>query len=176
MAACGPRSLIMRPLFWTPEFVHLGADVMVWRDARIEGITRHGDQQFSPQLLIADRAALQQGVHVTFAGRMEIGARTAVMARTVITDIDHDYRDPAAAIADQKLIVSPTRLGQDCFIGAGACIQAGTQIGDHCIVGANSVVRGQFPSHCVIAGAPARIIRRFDFDRGEWVRVSSTES
>lgn len=37
-------------------------------------------------------------------------------------------------------------------------ILPGTEIGDNCAVGAGSIVHGSFPSNCVIAGAPARII------------------
>lgn len=53
-----------------------------------------------------------------------------------------------------------TRIGECCFIGGRSIILPGVQIGDQCIVGAGSVVTKDVPSHCVVAGNPATIIRR----------------
>lgn len=39
------------------------------------------------------------------------------------------------------------------------------------VVGANSVVRGVFPDYCVIVGAPARIVKRYDLVRKGWYRT-----
>jgi acetyltransferase-like isoleucine patch superfamily enzyme len=40
-------------------------------------------------------------------------------------------------------------------------ILPGTVLGRNVVVGAGAVVRGTFPDHCVIAGVPARIVRRY---------------
>lgn len=53
-----------------------------------------------------------------------------------------------------------TRIGECCFIGGRSIILPGVQIGNQCIVGAGSVVTKDVPSHCVVAGNPAVIIRR----------------
>lgn len=54
----------------------------------------------------------------------------------------------------------PTHIGRQCFIGADALILCGTSIGDHVIIGAGAVVTKNVPSHCIVAGNPARIIRQ----------------
>lgn len=43
-------------------------------------------------------------------------------------------------------------------------------IGKGCVVGANSVVCGCFPDYCVIAGSPARTIKKYDFNSKKWVK------
>ena len=53
-----------------------------------------------------------------------------------------------------------TRIGNYCFIGCGAVVMPGVTIGDHCIVGAHAVVIEDVPSNCVVAGNPARVIKR----------------
>ncbi|MDZ4322349.1 MAG: DapH/DapD/GlmU-related protein, partial [Phenylobacterium sp.] len=72
------------------------------------------------------------------------------------------------SVIDQPLVPSKTRIGKNCFIGAGACIQAGTILGDGCIVGANAVVRGVFEDHSVIVGVPGRVVKRFNRETGTW--------
>lgn len=72
---------------------------------------------------------------------------------------------------EQGHILKETSIGEGTFIGYGAAIQAGTILGRHCVVGTNSVVRGIFPDYSVIVGSPAKIVKKYDLDRKEWVRV-----
>jgi len=48
----------------------------------------------------------------------------------------------------------------------------GVTIGRHSVVGANSVVNRDIPSYSVAVGAPARVMKRYDFDLKKWVRVN----
>ncbi len=53
-----------------------------------------------------------------------------------------------------------TRIGRSCFVGGRSIIMPGVEIGDECVVGAGSVVTRNVPDRCIVAGNPARIIRR----------------
>lgn len=55
---------------------------------------------------------------------------------------------------------SPTILGNNCFIGAGAVILSGVVIGDNVRIGANAVVTSDVPSNCTVVGVPARVVNR----------------
>lgn len=52
------------------------------------------------------------------------------------------------------------RIGDDVTVGAGACILGPISIGDGATIAANSVVLADVPDGCVVAGAPARIVKR----------------
>ncbi len=52
------------------------------------------------------------------------------------------------------------RIGKNCFLGCNSIILKGTVLGDNCVVGAGAVVSGKFEDGCVIAGNPARVIRK----------------
>lgn len=52
------------------------------------------------------------------------------------------------------------RLGDDVTIGAGACVLGPIRIGNRVTVAANSVVLDDVPDDCVVAGSPAKIVRR----------------
>lgn len=53
-----------------------------------------------------------------------------------------------------------TVIGPDCWIGHGALILPGARLGAGVIVGAGAVVRGDVPAYAVVAGNPARVLRR----------------
>jgi acetyltransferase-like isoleucine patch superfamily enzyme len=58
-----------------------------------------------------------------------------------------------------RLLMVDTYIGKNCFIGANSIIMPGVRVGDECIVGSGSVVTSDVPSHSVVAGNPAKIIR-----------------
>lgn len=62
---------------------------------------------------------------------------------------------------DQHMPSDPIRIGNHCWVGMNAVILPGVELGDRTVVGAGSVVTRSFPEgNCVIAGNPARVLRR----------------
>lgn len=70
--------------------------------------------------------------------------------------------DPAALPAYKAGFqdLPDTVIGPDCWIGHGALILPGARLGAGVIVGAGAVVRGEVPAYSVVAGNPARVLRR----------------
>jgi len=117
---------------------------------------------------INENVSIGQNIHVTSAGKLIIKSGTLITANVCITNIDHEYEDIDVPVLSQSMKVTDTIIGENCFIGTGVMIQAGTRLGKHNIIGANSVVRGEFPDYCVIAGSPARIIKKYNEESKRW--------
>lgn len=62
-------------------------------------------------------------------------------------------------------------IGNDVSIKAGAKIIGGVTIGDDVVIGANAVVVKDIPSHSVVVGVPAKIIKTRKQIDDEWERV-----
>ncbi len=62
--------------------------------------------------------------------------------------------------ADWK--VAPTVIKKGASIGSGATILCNVTIGEKAIVGSGSVVTRDVPPHTIVAGNPARIVRRIE--------------
>ena len=60
--------------------------------------------------------------------------------------------------ADWKCI--PTRVKHGASIGSGAILLCGITVGEHSLVGAGSVVTKDVPAFAVVAGNPARVIKK----------------
>ena len=66
-----------------------------------------------------------------------------------------------ASIMEQPWVDSGTvKIGEGTFVGHGAKILPGVELGKYCIVGAGSIVTKSFEDYSVIAGNPAKLIRK----------------
>ncbi len=139
----------------------------------MEAITRYGEQTFNPHIIIGDGVTFQQNCHITAASDLSIGADTTISFGVSIQDTDHAYQQINVNILKQPLLVKKTIIGDACFIGSGAKILAGTILGKQCIVGTNAVVRGIFPDYCVIAGIPAKIVKRYNPQTEQWEKTNN---
>lgn len=109
---------------------------------------------------IGDKTVFGSNVTVDGFLDVEIGRECLLAEGAYVTDFDHEYRDPAVPIRKQGIVKSRTRIGADCWIGHGATILRGSNVGTGSVVGARSVVKGEVPSYSVVAGAPARVVKR----------------
>ena len=58
-------------------------------------------------------------------------------------------------------------IGQNVFIGAGACILGGVRVGDNATIGANAVVIHDVPENAVVGGVPAKILKYNEKDSAD---------
>ncbi|MCU7765333.1 acyltransferase [Priestia megaterium] len=91
-----------------------------------------------------------------------IGDNTNIGGNSKILDNDFHPIDIEARNADikEKIGTKPVVIGKNCFIGCNALILKGTVLGDGCVVGAGAVVSGKFEENSVIAGNPAKVIKK----------------
>ena len=100
-----------------------------------------------------------------------IGDNTAIGGNVKILDNDFHpinaedrvklLHDPQGGYSE-LVPVRPIHIGKNCFIGCNSIILKGTEIGDNCVVGAGAVVAGKFEDNVVIAGNPAKVIRKLE--------------
>lgn len=114
-------------------------------------------------------ASIKIGSHVGISGAtiyarkgITIGDYTMIGGNAKILDNDFHPIEAEARNADDKSKIGTREIviGKNCFIGCNSLILKGTVLGDNCVVGAGAVVSGKFEDHCVIAGNPARVIKK----------------
>ena len=87
-----------------------------------------------------------------------------------ISDGFHGYNRIDVAYKDQPISnLGSIHIGEGSWIGQNVVIMPGVSVGKFSIVGANSVITKSIPAYCIAAGAPARIIKRWDLAKSEWI-------
>ncbi len=160
----GLMSYIGPPIFLSGiKNMFLGERVRVYPHSRIECI--------GGKIVIGNNVSIGQCLHLISGVEVEIGNDVTISANVFISDVEHQYEKISEHIMSQPLNKAKVAIGDNSFLGYGCVIRAGTVLGKQCVVGANSVVKGKFPDCCVIAGNPARIIKKYDQINKCWVRV-----
>jgi len=119
-----------------------------------------------PVLRIGARCSIGRGTHLVAHRSLVIGDDVMTGPHCYLTDQNHVYADPGTPVGQQWPAEDPVAIGPGSWLGAGAVILPGTRLGRNTVVGAGAVVRGEFPDHAVLAGVPARMIRRYDPSTG----------
>lgn len=120
------------------------------------------------EIVIGDNVGIS-GTTIYARKKISIGENTCIGGNCKILDNDFHPIDMENRIkllndvhgGDIDLI--PSReiyIGKNCFLGCNSIILKGTVLGDGCVVGAGAVVAGKFEDNCVIAGNPAKVIKR----------------
>ncbi len=147
--------------FWFTDMhgVEIGNDIFIGKNAWIQTIPEKGQ----PQIIIDDRTFIGRNCSFTAVGdsQIKIGKKCIISFNVTIAAHEHNLFDPKKAPTDSGYITGyKTVIGDECFIGAHSFIMKGVILGKHCVVGANSVVTKSFPANSVIAGSPAKLLRK----------------
>lgn len=113
------------------------------------------------KIKIGDRVGISGATIYAWEG-IEIGDDTRIGANVKIVDTDFHPIDPIERLKGNNDAAKskPIRIGKNVFIGMNSLILKGSTIGDNCVVGGGTVLSGTFEDNCVIAGNPARVIRK----------------
>jgi acetyltransferase-like isoleucine patch superfamily enzyme len=169
----GKGSYIRKPQFiGNPMFISVGDRVTIRDGIRLEVI--QDNKERNPELCIGNDTNIEQNVHIVCHSRIRIGNYVSITGNCSIVDVTHPYSDvcnPVKIGARIQNDDSFVEIGDGSFIGYGTVILPNVRIGTYAIIGANSVVVHDIPDYTVSAGAPARIIKRFNPKSGSWIKV-----
>jgi acetyltransferase-like isoleucine patch superfamily enzyme len=170
--AIGAKTTIYRPLLLTNvQYASIGEGVLIRPGARIELVVT--DPDALPSLVIGNRVNIEQNVHIICGSSIQIQDGATITGHCAIVDVDHPYDDvDDATRVGERLRTRGNHvvIGQGAFIGFNAIILPNVTVGRNAVVGAHSVVTRDVPDYCVVAGNPARIIKRYNFETKSWDR------
>jgi acetyltransferase-like isoleucine patch superfamily enzyme len=109
---------------------------------------------------IGAKTVLGQECTISSFQHVAIGRECIVADRVMLIDFDHGVVEVERPVRLQGIYKRDVDVGNNCWIGYGACILRGVTVGDNCIVGSNSVVTKDVPDDTVVAGMPAKVLRK----------------
>jgi acetyltransferase-like isoleucine patch superfamily enzyme len=108
---------------------------------------------------IGEKTVMGQECTISAYQRVRIGSECVIADRAMFIDFDHGIVEVERPIRQQGIYKRDVEVGNNVWIGYGACILRGVSVGDNSVIGTNTVVTKDVPANAVVGGVPARIIR-----------------
>lgn len=174
--ALGEGSIIRPPYtIVNAHRIHIGASTTIGPNALLSVVTDHLGRRYEPELRIGDDCSIGQNFVVGCIDCVTIGCRVLISSNVFVGDCIHGYDVPDTPVIDQPLIKRGSVTIEDgVFLGINAVVLPGVRIGRNAVVGAGSVVSADVPALTVVAGNPARPIRRYDPITRSWPRLDAS--
>jgi acetyltransferase-like isoleucine patch superfamily enzyme len=132
--------------------VHLGRWSWIGHGTKIRA--HEGEVHIGAKSVLGQECTISAFQHVS------IGRECIVADRVMLIDFDHGVVETERPIREQGIYKRDVRVGNNVWIGYGACFLRGVTVGDNSVVGTYTVVNRDVPSDAVVAGVPVRILRR----------------
>jgi len=168
----GFKSKIISPLkIDGPQNIYIGKNVLIQYKTWLGALPLTGLGKCS--LTIKDGSRIGNFNHIYATFEITIGENVLIADKVYITDNLHSYENVNIPINNQPIKqTQKVQIGDGAWIGENVCI-IGACVGKQSVIGANSVVTKYIPDYCVAVGAPARIIKRYSFEKNEWLKTDS---
>ena len=108
---------------------------------------------------VGAKTVLGQECTISAFQHVSIGRECVIADRVMMIDFDHGVVEADRPVRLQGIYKRDVRVGNNVWIGYGACILRGVTIGDNAIVGTSAVVTKDVPANAVVGGIPARVLR-----------------
>ncbi len=138
--------------------VHLGRNVNIGPYTIIQGtgiMTRLGKG-----LTIGDHSGVGAFSFFGCGGGVTIGSHVIMGQYVSFHAENHHYDRLDLPIKQQGVNRKGIRIGDNCWVGAKVTFLDGAVVGNGCVIAAGAVVKGEIPDNVVIAGVPAKIIKK----------------
>ena len=166
-----PARLVRRPIYMRGQkFIKFGEDFTTGYRCRFDVF---GLKYDDVKLKLGRNCKIGDNVHFVASENVTIGDDCLMASNIFISDTSHgSNEDPSKIPPDERPLTScPVEIGNNVWIGEGACVLPGAKIGDGCIIGAHSIVKGEIPSYTVAVGAPAKVVKKYNFDKKAWEKI-----
>ena len=160
-------------IYWPGEiqngkYMSIGSNCYIKKYSWIQAIKITNND---PQFRIGNNSHINRQCQIVISQEMFIGDYVAIGDNVFIADCTHPYQDVSLPIVNQPVVLLPkVSIGDGSWIGRNASIM-GCKIGKNCVIGNSAFVTNDIPDYCVAVGNPAKIVKRYSFEKQEWLKT-----
>lgn len=172
----------LRPYVYGLKHCKLGKNFYAERYFRLEIITKHGSNNYSPICYIGKNVRVSDFTHIGCCHKLIIGNNVLIGSKVIITDHGHgaysgsNQSSPSEIPNERDLFFDAVKIGDNVFIGDNVVILPGVQIGSGVIIAANTVItsRTVIPNNVIVGGSPLKILKSYNELTKSWEKYDNT--
>lgn len=152
-----------------PEYLIMGNNVRIGNDLRLSFYDSFNNQILKPSIIFGDRVYIGNHFTVLCADDIVVEDDVLIASYVMITSENHGISpEDKLSYGKQSLNTRPVRICKGVWIGEKVSILPGVTIGEKSIIGTGSVVTKDIPAYSIAVGAPAKVIKIYDFKNHCW--------
>lgn len=146
------------------KYISIGTHTTISRYSVLTAWDSRKSQSFNPNITIGDNCNFGEYNHITCVNSITIGNGVLTGRWVTITDNSHGSfsQDELAISPIERNVISkgPVVIEDNVWIGDKATILPNVRIGTGVIIAANAVVTKSVPAYTIVAGNPARVVKK----------------
>lgn len=156
-------------VFLNPHHIYWGENCSIGQRAAFCPLHQHMGQEYPSVIRIGNNVHFGAYDRIASAYSVTIEDDVLFAAFVHITDHSHGYEDINEPIWKQHIIhKGPVVIKKGSWLAFGCHVLSGVTIGEHSVVAANSVVTKDVPPYSIVAGNPAKVVKRYNLKSGKW--------
>ena len=154
------------------KYIDFGSNLTTGRYCRIEVNGIHTEKKliFGKDVNIGDFVSIRCANHISIGNNVLMGSKVLVIDNTHGAYTGENQDNPNTPPNQRELVSKPIKIEDNVWIGENSIIQMGATVGYGSIIAANSVVTKNVPAMSMVAGAPAKTLKRYSVEEGCWRR------
>jgi lipopolysaccharide O-acetyltransferase len=162
------------------QFIEIGDGLTTGFNCRFDAFNHNN--LTGPLIKIGKNVEINDDVHIAAVEYVEIGDDVLIASKVYIADHNHgsykgDFQDsPLTTPNSRKIYTDSIKIEKNVWLGEFVCVLQGVVIGEGSIIGAMSVVTTNIPPYSIAIGSPAKVIKKFDFEINQWVKIHKDAS
>lgn len=150
-----------------PELIHIDKNTQILKGSRIQIYPELTG--INAKVLIGKNCFIGYSFTILAGESIMIGDNVLIASHVSIFSENHGMEvESELSYAEQPLQCKQTHIDEGCWIGENVVILPGVKIGKKCVIGAGSIVTHDIPDYCKVAGNPAKIISKYNFEKHRW--------
>ncbi len=159
------------------QFIDFGNNLTTGFWCRFEVYPTDNDAR--KRIVLGTNIQMNDFVHICAIDHVEIGDGCLLASHVYVSDNSHGRysggiaeSSPEEAPDHREYIIAPVKIGKNVWLAEGVIVMPGVSIGDGCVIGAHSVVNKDIPAACIAVGSPAKVVKRYSFEKKCWMKES----
>jgi acetyltransferase-like isoleucine patch superfamily enzyme len=161
------------PTIENPQYIQLYNNITIGKNVNLYAIDNDLISKRTPDLTIGNNIYIGHNVSIHCMNKVTLEENVVLSDYIYISDVSHGLElDIEESIMKQPWVSpGPVIIGKGTFLGHGVKVLPNVKIGNNCIVASGSIVTKSFDPYCVLAGSPAKVIKRYSFETKKWEKV-----
>lgn len=151
------------------KYMSVGSNVYIKSNAWLLAVDQPELSTNREKLFIGSNTYIGRNAHIVALRNVHLSEDVLIGDNVYITDNYHGYEQGTIPYKNQPVkFKKEVHIGSGSWLGENVCVLS-ARVGKQCIIGANSVVTKDIPDYSMAVGVPAKVVKRFDLNKNEWI-------